>query len=73
MPYKVLQDFEVPGFPLFEAGIEYDIIPCVDEMERRGLVISTEKMIEKKPIDMVKASEEKDVEKTSKNSKRVVK
>ena len=65
MPYKVLQDFEIPGFPLFEAGMDYDIIPNAEEMERRGLIVSTEKMIEKTPAH-VKAEETKNHKKATK-------
>ncbi len=72
--YKVLQTFEVPGFPLFEAGKEYGIIPNVGEMITRGLVAQTEKMVETPPT-YAKAEEKDKDEKADevKNSKRVAK
>lgn len=69
--FKVLQTFEVPGHPLFEAGKEYDIIPNAEEIERRGLVVKTEKMIEKPPAHVKTEEENKAGE--AKNSKRVAK
>jgi len=66
--YKVLKNFEVPGFPLFEAGKEYDIIPESETMMERGLVARTEKMVETTKPDNVK-----DDKPAEKNSKRVTK
>ena len=57
---KVIQSFEVPGYPLFEAGKEYDIIPNEKEMIERGLVAQTEKMVEKTKPDNIKDDKQSD-------------